>query len=72
MKGSLHKNSFRMNNFGKFSATVSVIDSYNKMPDQMVEITRKDLRPSKIKWLLTDKFMKSYFLFFLLNFVHSL
>ena len=44
------------------------------MQDQIVEMTLKDLRPSKIKWLLTDKFMNSYwpYLPFLLNFVHSM
>ena len=38
MKGHLHKKSFRMNNFGKFSVTVSAVDSWNKMQDQMGEI----------------------------------
>ena len=60
VKGYLHKKSFRRNNFGKFSVPVSAIDSWNKMQDQMGEIALKDLRPSKIKWLSTDKFIKSY------------
>ena len=60
VKGYLHKKSFRRNNFGKFSVTVSAIDSWNKMQDQMDEIALKDLRSSKIKWLPTDKFIKSY------------
>ena len=33
MKGHLHKKSFRTNKFGKFSVTVSAIDSWNKMQD---------------------------------------
>ena len=49
-----------MNNFGKFSVTVSAIDSWNKIQDQMGEIALKDLRPSKIEWLLSNKFIKSY------------
>ena len=49
-----------MNNFGKFSVTVSAIESWNKMQDQMGEMALADLRPSKIKWLLMDKFVKSY------------
>ena len=60
MKGHLQ---IRINNFGKFSVisvTVSANDSWNKMQDQMTEIALKYLRPSKIKWLLTDKFIKSY------------
>ena len=60
IKGHLLKKSFRTNNFGKFSVTVSAIDSWNKIQDQMGEIALKDLRPSKIKWLLTSKFIKSY------------
>ena len=49
MKGHLHRKSFRMNNFGKFSATVSAIGLWNKMQDQMREIELKNIRPSKIK-----------------------
>ena len=64
IKGHLHKKSFRTNNFGKFSVTVSAIDSWNKIQDQMGEIALKDLRPSKIKWLLTNKFIKSYWLMY--------
>ena len=71
IKGHLHKKSFRMNNFGKFSVIVSTIDSWNKIQDQMGEIALKYLRPSKIKWLLT-KWLLTYLYFFLLNFVHSL
>ena len=56
----LHKKSFRTNNFRKFSVIVNAIDSWNKIQDQMGEIALKDLRPSKIKWLLTNKFIKSY------------
>ena len=51
---------FRTNNIGKFSVTISVIESWNKMESQMGEIALKDLRPSKIKWFLTDKFIKNY------------
>ena len=60
IKSHLHKKSFRTNNFGKFSVTVSAIDAWIKIQDQMGEIALKDLRPSKIKWLLTNKFIKSF------------
>ena len=60
IKGHLHKKSFSTNNFGKFSVTVRAIDSCNKIQGQMDEIVLKDLRPSKIKWLRTNKFIKSY------------
>ena len=46
-----------MNKFGKYSVTVSAIDSGNKMYDQIGKIALKDLRPSKIKWLVTNKFI---------------
>ena len=48
MKDPCHKTSFRMNNFGKFPVTVNTIDSWNKMQDQIGEITLKDFRPNKI------------------------
>ena len=35
VKVHLQKKSFKTNNFGKFSVTVSAIDSWNKMQDQM-------------------------------------
>ena len=60
MKGHLHKKSFRTNNFGKFSVTVSTIELWNKMQGQMGELALKDFRPSKIKSSLADKFIKSY------------
>ena len=63
MKGHLYKKPFR-NKFGKFSVIVSAIDSWNKMQGQMSEIALKNIWQSKIKWLLTDKFVKSYLLFF--------
>ena len=49
IKGHLHRKSFRANNFGNFSVTVSVIGSWSKMQDQMGQIAPKDIRPSKIK-----------------------
>ena len=64
MKSHLHKKSFRANNFGKFSVPASAMDSWNKMQGQMGETVLKDLRPSKIKWILTEKFIKSYWLIF--------
>ena len=59
-KNRLHKKSFRTNTFGKFSITVSVIDSWNKMQSKVGEIALEDLRQRKIKLLLTDKLIKSY------------
>ena len=35
IEGHLHKKSFRTNNSGKFSVTVSAIDSWSKIQDQM-------------------------------------
>ena len=63
-KDHLHKKSFRTNNSGKFSVTESATDSWNKIKDQMGEIALKDLWPSKIKWLLANKYVKSYWLIY--------
>ena len=65
MKSHLHKKSFRANNCGKFSVPVSAMDSWNKMQGQMGETVLKDLRPSKIKWILRSslKVTDLYFLF---------
>ena len=41
MKSHLHKESFRENNFGKFSVSVTAIDSWNEMQGQMGEMTLK-------------------------------
>ena len=59
MKEHLHKKFFRTN-FVKFSITVSAIDSWNKIQSQMCDIALKEIEPSQIKWLLIDKFIKSY------------
>ena len=40
------KRCFRMNNFGKFSVKISVVDFCNKIQVQMGEVALKDLRPS--------------------------
>ena len=53
MKDHLHEEPFRRINFGKYFATASAIDSWNKMQNQMGEIALKDLT-------LTDKLIKSY------------
>ena len=58
MKRHLHKKYFRTNNFGKISITVSDIHLWNKIEGQMGDTALKDLRSSKTKWLLTDKFNK--------------
>ena len=49
VEGHLPKKSFRTNNFGKLSVTVSAIDLWNKVQYQMRDIALKDHRPSKIK-----------------------
>ena len=47
-KCDLHKKSFRANDFGNFSVTVSAIDSWNKMQVQMGVITLKNCRTNKV------------------------
>ena len=57
-KGIFIKN--RTNNFGKHFVIKSAIDSWNRIQDQIGKIALKDLRPSKIKLVPPDKFIKSY------------
>ena len=72
IKVPLYKKTFRTNDFWKLSVTVSVIYWWNKTQDQMGEIALKNLKPSSIKWLLINEFIKSCWFSFLSNFVHSL
>ena len=63
------------NIFRRYSVTITVIYSWNKMKHQMGEIASKDLRPNKIKWVTTEKSIKSYeliYLFIYIFFVHSM
>ena len=48
-KYDLHKKSFRTNDSGNFSVTVSATDSWNKIQVQMGVITLKNRRTSKVK-----------------------
>ena len=55
--------------FRRYSVTINAIDLWNKMKHKMGEIASKDLRPNKIKWVTTEKFIKSYELIHLFKYV---
>ena len=50
-------NRYRKNRCGKYSITVSVVESWNKIQKQLKNMLIKDLFPIKLKQLL---FLKSY------------
>ena len=52
----------------EFSVTTSDRYSWNKVQGQMIEIALKDLRPSKIKWILADKFILKFLMYFLFEY----
>ena len=59
-KDHLYKQSYRTNAYGKFSVKASAIESWNKTQDQMGGILLKDQTPSKIKILMSQKYIDSY------------
>ena len=59
-KDHLYKRSYRTNAYGKFSVKISAIESWNKVQDQMGEISLKLLSPGEIKTLLKEKYIDSY------------
>ena len=50
----------KTNRYGKYSITVSAVESWNKFEKQLKSILLKDLSPSKIKTVVTNVYFKSY------------
>ena len=46
--------------YGKYSITVSAVESWNKIQKQLKSILLKDLSPNKIKTVVTNFYFKSY------------
>ena len=51
---------YKANRYGKYSITVSAVESLNKIQKQLKNMLLKDLSPSKIKTLVTNFYFKSY------------
>ena len=56
-QGNLMKRFYKTDRYGKYSITVSAVESWNKVQKQLKSILLKDLSPNKIKTVVT------YFLF---------
>ena len=59
-QGNLMKLFYKTNRYGKYSITVSAVESWNKIQKQLKSILLKDLCPNKIKTVVTNFFSKSY------------
>ena len=59
-QGSLMKLFYKADRYGKYSMTVSAVESWNKIQKQLKSILFKDLSPNKIKTVVTNFYFKSY------------
>ena len=51
---------YKTNRYGKYSITVSAVESWNKIQKQLKNMLFKDLSPNKIKTVANDFYLKSY------------
>ena len=51
---------YKTNRYGKYSITVSAIESWNKIPKQLKNMLLKNLSPYKTKTVVTNFYLKSY------------
>ena len=59
-QGNLIKLFYKTNRYGRYSITVSAVESWNKIQKQLKSILYKDLSSNKIKTLVTNFYFKSY------------
>ena len=60
-QGNLTKLFYKTDKYGKYSVTVSAIESWNKIPKQLKNILLKeDLSPNKTKTVVNNFNFKSY------------
>ena len=59
-QGNLMKLFYKTDRYGKYSITVSAVESWNKIQKQLKSILLKDLSPNKIKSVVTNFYFKSY------------
>ena len=58
-QGKLTKLFNKTNRYGKYSVTVSAVESWNKIQKQLKNILLKDLSPNKIKTIVSNFYVKS-------------
>ena len=51
---------YKTNRYGKYSITVSAVESWNKIQKQLKNTSLKDLSPNKIKTIVSNFYLKSY------------
>ena len=59
-QGNLMKLFYKTDRYGKYSITVSAVESWNKIQKQLKSILLKDISPNKIKTVVTNFYFKSY------------
>ena len=59
-QGNLTKLFYKTNRYGKYSITVSAVESWNKIQKQLKNMLLKDLSPNKIKTVVSNFYLKSY------------
>ena len=59
-QGNLTKRFYKTNKYGKYSITVSAVESWNKIQKQLKNMLVKDLSPPKIKTVVSNFYLKSY------------
>ena len=57
---NLIKKIYKTNRYGKYSTTVSAVDSWNKIQKQLKNTLLKDLFPNKIKTVVSNFYLKLY------------
>ena len=50
---------YKTNRYGKYSLTVSAVESWNKVQKQLKNMLLKNLSPYKIKTVVTNFYLKS-------------
>ena len=59
-QGNLIKRFYKTKRYGKYSITVSAVESWNKIQKQLKDLLLRDLSPNKIKTIVSDLYLKSY------------
>ena len=59
-QGNLTKLFYKTNRYGKYSITVSAVESWKKIQKQLKDMLLKDLSPRKIKTIVSNFYFKSY------------
>ena len=60
MQGNLIKLFYKTKRYGKYSVTVSAVESWNKIRKQLKDVLLKQLSLNKIKTIVSDFYLKPY------------